>query len=75
MFEDGSRRASIEGWLRVTEHVKWGAASPFDLVEGGRGGLIRAILDVTSDVKILPSDGAAFSSYLMARYFIWYESY
>ena len=29
--------------------------------------MIRAILDVTSDVKDLPSDGAAFSSYLMAR--------
>ena len=47
--------------------MKWGAASPFDLVEGGRGGLIRAFLDVTSDVKDLPSNGAAFSSYLMAR--------
>ena len=44
----------------MTEHVKWGAASPFDLVEGGEEGLVRAILDVMSDVKNLPSDGAAF---------------
>ena len=29
--------------------------------------MIKAILDVTSNVKDLPSDGAAFGSYLMAR--------
>ena len=63
----GNGRASIERWLRVTEHARWGAASPFDLVDGGKEGFIKAILDVTSDVKDLPKDGAAFDSYPMAR--------
>ena len=64
----GDGQASIERWLRVTEHEKWGAAgagSPFDLFAGGRKGFIKAILDVTSDVSDLPKDpGAAFDSYL-----------
>ena len=37
------------------------------LVDGGKEGFIKAILDVTSDVRDLPKDGAAFNSYLMAR--------
>ena len=63
----GDGRASIERWLRVTDHVKWVDASPFDLVDGGKEGFIRAILDVTSNVSDLPNEGAAFDSYLMAR--------
>ena len=29
--------------------------------------MIKSLLDATSDVKDFPSDGAAYSSYLMAR--------
>ena len=43
----GNGRASIERWLRVTEHARWGAASPFDLVDGGKEGFIKAILDAS----------------------------
>ena len=43
----GDGRASIERWLRVTDHVKWVDASPFDLVDGGKEGFIKAILDAS----------------------------
>ena len=57
----------LADWLTVTDQTTWGSAGPFDLVDGGKEGLTKALCDVTSDVKEFPADGAAYGSYLVGR--------
>ena len=41
----------LADWLLVTDPTTWGSADPFDLVDGGKKGLTKALCGVTSDVK------------------------
>ena len=57
----------MDDWLEVTKAATWGTASPFDLVEGGKEGLLKKLCDVTSDVKLFPADKAPYGSHQVAR--------
>ena len=57
----------LDDWLDVATPAMWGTESPFNLVEGGKEGLMKKLLDVTSEVKMFPADKAPYGSHLMAR--------
>ena len=57
----------LDEWLEVAKLAMWGTESPFNLLEGGKEGLVKKQLDVTSEVKMFPADKAPYGSHLMAR--------
>ena len=54
----------LDEWLEVTKPTLWGTESPFNLLEGGKEGLVKKLLDVTSEVKQFPADKAPYGSLL-----------
>ena len=57
----------LDDWMEVAKPAMWGTESPFNLVEGGKEGLIKKLCDVTSDVKMFPADKAPYGSHQVAR--------
>ena len=53
----------LDDWMEVAKPAMWGTESPFNLVEGGKEGLIKKLCDVTSDVKMFPADKAPDGSH------------
>ena len=59
--------ARLEVYFGVTNSKTWGAHDPFDQVDGGKDGLIRALADVTSNVTDIPIDNSPFGSFLIGQ--------